>query len=409
MAVSNQSTSLYELTPDGFRVALFDSIKKVDQDWASTQPTDNQFLKQTYLNLLEEHPPKGMRFHYLLFYKNDQPIGVAVAQLLSFNVAESIPEVEQYGQTEAVPLSTKVKEQVKKYFAKKLNFNLLVGGNLLLTGQYGFHFKEGELTDEGQVKIYREALNVLRTQIEKEGTIIDVFFIKDLESDEEGCAKVLAENQYHKFTFNPNMYLDIRAHWNTFEDYTADMSSKYRTRAKRAFKKGKNLVRKEFNWERIKANNERLYSMYQSISAGVSFNILTLHPDYFLALKETYQEDFKLIGYYVEDELIGFHTTLLNGPELEAHFLGFDGQYNSSHQLYLNILYDIVREGIEQKRHKVVFARTAMEIKSSVGAEPQALYSFLKYKGNFRNRFTGRIIKSFEPNDNWVQRKPFKE
>ena len=76
--------------------------------------------------------------------------------------------------------------------------------------------------------------------------------------------------------------------------------------------------------------------------------------------------------------------------------------------MYLNILYDIIKIGFDQKCRSVVFARTALEIKSSVGAEPHEMYWYLRHRNKVSNRFLSQIVDYLNPKDDWVQRKPFK-
>jgi hypothetical protein len=68
----------------------------------------------------------------------------------------------------------------------------------------------------------------------------------------------------------------------------------------------------------------------------------------------------------------------------------------------------MVREGIESGAHEIVFARTALEIKSSVGAVPQQLNCYVKHQNSILNRFTNTAMDYLKPEEAWVQRHPFK-
>ena len=81
----------------------------------------------------------------------------------------------------------------------------------------------------------------------------------------------------------------------------------------------------------------------------------------------------------------GSITLILNGKNLETYFLGYDKAHQYPNQLYLNMLYDMVKFGIENKFSSIVYARTAMEIKSSVGAKPKAMVVYLKHTNRFMN------------------------
>ena len=193
------------------------------------------------------------------------------------------------------------------------------------------------------------------------------------------------------------MVLYFRDDWKNFEDYLAAMSSKYRVRVKRAFKKGVAIQRKVFDIQDIEDNLDRIYDLYSRIAEGSVFNLVKLNPKYFVALKAKLGADFTMIGYYIEGELTAFFTTIKNYHELEAHFLGYDEAFNREHQMYLNILYDIIKIGFDQKCRSVVFARTALEIKSSVGAEPHEMYWYLRHRNKVSNRFLSQIVDYLNP------------
>ncbi|MBL7791259.1 MAG: GNAT family N-acetyltransferase, partial [Saprospiraceae bacterium] len=81
---------------------------------------------------------------------------------------------------------------------------------------------------------------------------------------------------------------------------------------------------------------------------------------------------------------------------------------NTHHQLYLNMLYDIVKQGIETGAKRVVFSRTAMEIKSSVGATPHYLHSFLRHRCWWGNLILPFMVRFLEPPVKWTGRHPFR-
>jgi hypothetical protein len=105
--------------------------------------------------------------------------------------------------------------------------------------------------------------------------------------------------------------------------------------------------------------------------------------------------------------MIAFTSGFKSGPHYEAHFIGIDYHYNKSHSLYQNILYDFIREAIKNKSGQLTFGRTAMEIKSTVGAVAYPLYSYLKFSNGFLNSLIKPFIPS-ETNTGWIPRSPFK-
>jgi hypothetical protein len=115
-----------------------------------------------------------------------------------------------------------------------------------------------------------------------------------------------------------------------------------------------------------------------------------------------------VFGYYYQGNLIGFYTLILNNAVLETYFLGYDSKYQYQNQLYLNMLYDMLGFAIENKFDSVVYARTAMEIKSSVGAKAIPMTMYIKHTNKFANAILKVIFNFMKPNQKWEERHPFK-
>lgn len=72
------------------------------------------------------------------------------------------------------------------------------------------------------------------------------------------------------------------------------------------------------------------------------------------------------------------------------------------------MLYDLVEEGIAQGVDHVDLSRTALEIKSSVGAVPTDLYLYLRLVNKRLDKYTPRLLDFLTPKEEWKPRNPFK-
>jgi len=256
--------------------------------------------------------------------------------------------------------------------------------------------------------LVNEGLDHAREQLDGTEKKVSGFLIKEFfeKTRNEGHFQQTTSNE---FTIQPNMILEIPTAWKTFEDYTAAMSSKYRVRTKRAFKKGTDLEKKSFDEAMIIEYQERIFELYKMVAENSGFNLINLNPNYLPALKRVFKDDFTLDGYFLDGKLVAFYTTIVNSHETEAHFLGMQPEYNRAHQVYMNILYDIIRKGIDRESKYVIFARTATEIKSSVGAIPHQMYCYMRHPNSFANKFMTPILDYLKPDEDWVLRNPFKD
>jgi len=393
-----------ELT-ESHRFAFYRSIEAAGRDWDLAAPAQDIFLQRPYLRVVEANPPVGMRFGYLIFYKNDSPIGVALCQIKYFKGDDNIADLD-------VPRKDPcffggLAQWFKRWVAGKAAGNLLVCGNLLLTGEHGYFFDYHKVSRTDSINMLEKALNHVVEKMGREGIKMPVILVKDIAPENHTQGKILVKKGFTEFDIQPNMVLDL--HFKDMEAYLGAMSTKYRTRAKRAFKKLDGMERRQLSYTEIQQELPTIYRLYRDIANNAGFNMVDLNEQYLAALERDLGEHFQMFAYYQEGQLVAFYSTIQNHDELEAHFLGYEKALNHDYQLYLNILYDIVKIGLEGGCKRVVFARTALEIKSSVGAVAHELPCYLRHQHSVANKFVPAILDYLKPVEEWQPRHPFKE
>jgi predicted N-acyltransferase len=367
------------------------------------QYSQNVYLQADFLTALEQTPAEGITPLYA-FLRNDseQTIGFVAAQIKYFEAAKS------WRFDTATTLPTRIVQYFKKTIAQTVRFQTLTIGNLLSTGENGCCFHP-TLEAKGDVAaLLLEAIERLRQYANAQGKTIESVFVKDFFPENPLC-QTLEQAHYHRFAGEPNMILDLCPHWRTFEDYLDDLSSKYRIRIKRAFKKANSLHCRTFSLSDIIEHQDTLYQLYQSVAAKADFNLVQLHERYFEQLQRSLGKDFQLLAYFdAQQTLVGFFTLIRNDTVLEAHFLGYDHATNTEHQLYLNMLIEMTRIAIAERADRLIFARTATEIKSSIGAQAHDMRLFVRYENYFWHRVMPFLMSLMAKREVWVARHPFK-
>ena len=381
------------------------SINSAGKDWDLAAPANDLFLQRSFLHVLEQFPPIGMRFCYLVFYKNEQPVGVAACQIKYFKGDDNISELEAPRKDPCFFNGLAV--WFKKWVAGKAAADILICGNMLLTGEHGYYFNHKLISESESIEILGKALENVLERMSREGVKMPVILVKDVIPEQVKHRNHLKKTGYTEFDIQPNMVLDLN--FKTFDDYLAAMSTKYRTRAKRAVKKLDGIETKELTAEEIRQELPTIYRLYREIAKNAGFNMVDLNEQYLLGMKEQLGDHFQMFAFYHEGKLVAYYTTIHNHEELEAHFFFYVKELNHDFQLYLNILYNIIRIGIEKGCEKIVFARTALEIKSSVGAQAHDLWCYLKHQNPIANKFAGTLLDYLKPVEEWLPRHPFKE
>lgn len=401
-----QTATATSATATNLRYSFFRSVEAAGQDWDLAAPKHDIFLQRKYLSILEANPPQGMRFGYLVFYKGDDPIGVALCQIKFFKGDDNIADLDVSAKDPC--FFNGLAKWFKRWVAGKAAGDILICGNMLLTGEHGYYFDYQKIKPLAAVEILEKALNDVVEIMGREGVKMPVILVKDIAPEHHEQGRELVKNGFVEFDIQPNMVLPL--HFPDFDGYLSAMSTKYRTRAKRAFKKlDGGIEKRELTLVEIQRELPRIFSLYKEVAKNAGFNMVDLNEHYLLALKRDLSEYFKMFAYYEGGKMLAFYTVIQNGDELEAHFLGYDKIHNHDRQLYLNILYDIIRYGLNCKCSDIVFARTALEIKSSVGAVAHDLYCYLRHQNSIANRFTGTILDYLKPVEEWQPRHPFKE
>ena len=337
--------------------------------------------------------------YYVGVFKNDNLVAVAVLQRVQLYVKDMFRNNND----------SCFRERFKRWVSLILKGNILVLGNLTHTGQHGYFVSSEILISEFSETIFK-VFDDLRQQIKGHSQKrIRLFLLKDffnsdvlhLERDN------FSKKGFYNVKVQPNMLFQVHESWSGFDDYIKALNKKYRRRYKRARKKYNGIVCRELDLQTIKKQSKRLYELYKTVSDNAKFNTFILPENHFSTYKQELQDNFKVFGYYLDDELVGFYTLILNSSDLETYFLGYDERHQYNMQLYLNMLYDMIAFGIDNDFKTIVYARTAMAIKSSVGAKDYPMTMYMKHTNGIINALFKQIFKLMNPKKDWVERHPF--
>lgn len=369
----------------------YKSSSEIPNNWNEVIGQHNIMLSKEYFVTLETSCPENMRCFYVGFFADEKLIGGALFQYLNFIEHKTFQKEEAFC-------------NVKNFVAKQFSKNVMILGNNMLTGQNGFYFDASKITIEKVIPLLDEAVQEMQRQEGKTSLII----YKDYQESFIKYFQSKNHQSFYKFSVQPNMILRLKENWLTFEDYLNAFSTKYRTRAKSAKKKIIGIEKFEMNLQDIKMHQKEMNLLYQNVAENAPFNTFFLTENHFESMKASLEDNFKVFGYYLNEKLIGFYTLILNNKDIDTYFLGYDKELQKEKQIYLNMLLDMVEFGINEKLNRIIFGRTALEIKSTIGAQPVEIFGLIKHNNLLINQFMKRIFTSLNPVVEWIQRKPFK-
>ncbi len=353
------------------------------------------FLSKAYQSALATAPPEGMKFYYVRLENSEGLKGMLCFQIEDFNPGDSLKN----------QVNGSLISHIKYKMASMINLKVLCLGNTLVTGDYGFCFKE-EVPKKLRTVLMMETIDWMLSL--KPFKHIGLVFVKDFYED---IFKEIPDSphckKYHFIDTQPSMILDVHSDWKNLDGYLDSLKSKYRVRAKKAISSAHGLERVELQADEIEDMEDQLHELYLKVVDDVGFNLFILPIGYFTALKRKLGDKFHLWIYKDQGELISFFTVFEDGEILDAHFLGYDPEVNHKHKLYLNMLLAMIDYAATHGFTQLQLSRTATEIKSSVGAEGVPMWAYMRSPKKRFNWLIPKVYSFFKPDLEWVAREPF--
>ena len=375
-----------------FRTEFFNQIDLIpSQDWDSLGCCDNIYYTPEFLRAFELGND-DINFNYIVIYNGDEAVAFANTQLVTIGI-ETI--------TKNIKISRWLKNSINGFF-KRNHIRVLFCGNVFLSGEYGTFLKDGY-----EKKTLFKALASGVRQLAQSMPKLNAIFVKDFYEESLYITEMLEDSDYIPMQVEPNMFIYLRPEWSSFDDYKAALKSKYRVKANKADSTSEVLHSKEFDADDILAHKAALQELYENTISNANFNAQVLNLDTYSYLKATYLERFIVKGYFLEDKLVGFLSAMVNGDNLDAHFIGLDYKLNKQCAIYPRILNDYVRIGLAHGSKRINLGRTASEIKSTLGAQPETLTCYIRHKRRFKNQLMKPFIKNIQIKT-FKQHHPFK-
>lgn len=383
---TNTNTALY-----------FSSIDEIPaQIWEDLGCTKNIYFHPNFLKSLEKNHPKIIFSYIVLVDKNNSPTAFASLKIIDFYLNSIKSELE----------FLKNIGRKLNVFPDKKPLKLLICGNTFVTGEHGVFIKEN-LDKKLIIKKLAESLNHFVNSNKKLKKQIDAFLLKDFAQESLFITDELKEFKYHTFSVEPNMKLKLSDNWKNFDDYLAAMKTKFRVKAKKAFKQSLDIRIEDVTLKNISQKLPEMTALYEKVASNAEFNLGTFNLETYKDLKEKLGDDYILKSYWLEDKIVGFISGVINNESLDAHFVGIDYQKNREYAIYQRMLYDYIEIAINKKLKTINFGRTASEIKSSVGAFPQDLTMYLRHKKTITNKILKLFLQRIQPTP-FQQKFPFK-
>ena len=383
-------------TKTAYHSEIVTSIASLDQKgWASIVQERNIYLSIPYLKALETTIKRDIDIFYAIVYnKAKEPVMVAVFQLVIFEYRKNDHP-----------------KAILRHFHNDANKDdsfsmyILVCGNVFSDGENGFLWNS-KISEEDVIK----QVVAIGNRIKKDKNTrkkLSVILFKEFWPQSISYSDQLKEHKFTDFMIDVNMVLSIHQSWKSMDEYLFSMKTKFRNKAKGAFKKSRSLQIKSLTHDEIVTNKDRIQELFDNVLERSNYIFGTIEPLTFAAFKKDLGDSFSMRGLFHENKLVGFSTAFFHKGIMEANYVGIDYTCNLEFAVYQRLLYDYVDQAISSGSKELQLGRTSELIKSSLGAKPINMKLYAKHKMPLTNMLMSTILGFVSPSK-FELRKPFK-
>ncbi len=222
-------------------------------------------------------------------------------------------------------------------------------------------------------------------------------------------AEALQTYGYHRIDkAEPPMRVVFDPSWRTFDDYLGAMRTKYRQRARSARKKAQKVERRLLSPAEVAENLGAFDTLLAHILEKAPITLSLPTGETVLSLAKSLGEACRVHAYIYNGEMVAFAVSLHARGQVEGVLVGYDLDHNRTLKLYQNILYDFIEAGLKDGATCTVLGRTALEIKSAVGATPDDMPVYVRHPSFVMHTMLGWAAGAL-PTPDWTPRNPFHE
>lgn len=384
------------LTKTAYHSVVKTSIQSINQeDWANVVQDRNIYLSIPYLEALEKTMERDIDIFYAIVYNEaKEPVMAAVYQLVIFEYRKNDHP-----------------KAILRHFHNDANKDdcfsmyILVCGNVFSDGENGFLWNSKISEEDAMEQVVEITKSIKNNKNTRKK--LSVILFKEFWPQSSSYSDKLKDHKFKDFMIDVNMVLKIHEGWKSMDDYLFSMKTKFRNKAKGAFKKSKSLVVKSLTFEEVITYSDRIRELFDNVLERSNYIFGTIEPLTFAEFKKNLGDSFSMRGLFLEEKLIGFSTAFFHKGIMEANYVGIDYDCNLQYAVYQRLLYDYVDQAISKGSKELQLGRTSELIKSSLGAEPINMKLYAKHKMALTNLVMSTILGFVSPSK-FELRKPFK-
>lgn len=374
----------------------FDSPNAVPWEAWNALPGGSAYLDRRYLTAMSGHGKVQCRLG-MIKAEGGQWLGGILMQAVQ---SESRSPAEHMDVSMGVRIATAIMQPGGRPF----RFRTLVAGQGLGSGEHTFLWHEG-ISPAQQVQWTEQAFD----QCAKHWKI-RVWMAKDFGPERDAQLAPHWSKRWARATFDPVMEVPLDPDWTSTDQWQAALRTKARTKVRSILGRSADLeVERITDPAVLDQMGPDLIRLYDEVYGRASIVMGGLEPRDFGSLARTLESDLTVVTYREDGRLVGFHCGIHHPDSrtIEAYYVGFEAKINKERALYQRMLFEFIAWGISLQARRVVMGRTALEIKSTLGAFPVPLSTFVHIQLPLAMPFLRWMIRKspphpFKPRRAWL-------
>ena len=340
---------------------------------------DNPFMEPKFLRAVEQSMAGQAKIWYVVLRKDDgEP--AACACLTEFTVDLAI--VAGSG-------LKKIIGAIRRLFPRLFFFKIMMCGLPVSNGQGSLRIARGV----DRAWVFGQLDSMMREKAASCGARLLLF--KEFTAAEcKEMKSVLALGYTLGESLPMNMFDPKFA---DFEQYLAALKAHYRQDIRRSKKKlekaGLTLARIHGGPELEQIYTDEVHTLYLAVVERAESKLEVLPREFFLALAREFGDSISFTYASKEGRIVGFNWALRSGQAYRFMFCGIDYKLNEMTDLYFNLMYAELDNGLRSNAASIEVGQTADLFKSRLGCSPIPLAFYVKatiFEGLLRR--TARLL-----------------
>jgi len=374
----------------------FDAPGEVPWEAWEAFPGGSAYLDRRYLTAMSGHGKVQCRLG-MIKAENGPWLGGILMQAVQ---TESRSPAEHMD----VSLGVRIATAIMQPGGRPFRFRTLVAGQGLGSGEHTFLWRP-DIPSDQQVKWTEQAFD----QCAKHWNI-RVWMAKDFGPKRDAQLAPHWSRRWARATFDPVMEIPLDPTWTSTDQWQAALRTKARTKVRSILGRSTNLdVERVTDPSELDRLGPDLIALYDQVYGRASIVMGGLESRDFGRLATELDRDFLLLTFREEGHLVGFQCGIhhANSNSIEAYYVGFESEINKERALYQRMLFEFIAWGTSLGASRVVMGRTALEIKSTLGAFPVELSTYVHINLPLAMPFLRWMIRkapphAFKPRRAWL-------